>query len=108
MNHPTLLKLDDFQDLAPVRISLPAPLPIGTKLKLRFLVQRKNGGRTEVLNVDGEFKVTAVVVDARGYAKQLISVVAVGAAPTWRSIKNPATRKLGPTSRSKIKKTEVT
>ena len=107
MNYPTLLKLEDFDGLAPIRISLPAPLHIGTKLKLRFPIQRKNGGRTEVLNVDGEFKVTAVVIDARGDAKQLVSVAAVGAAPTWKSIKNPATRKLNPTSRAKIKKIAV-
>jgi hypothetical protein len=108
MNHPTLLKLDDVEDLAPVRISLPAPLHIGSRLKLRFPIQRRNGGRTEVLNVDGEFKVTSVLIDARGGAKQLISVAAVGAAPTWKSIKNPAIRKLNPTSRVRIKKTEVT
>ena len=108
MNHPTLLKLEDFDDLSPVRISLPAPLHIGTRLKLRFPIQRRNGGRTEVLNIDGEFKVTSVLIDARGDAKQLVSVASVGAAPTWKSIKNPATRKLNPTSRAKIKKTEVT
>lgn len=108
MNHPSLLKLDDIEDLAPIRISLPAPLHIGTRLKLRFPIQRRNGGRTEVLTVDGEFKVTGVVIDARGDAKQLVSVAAVGAAPTWKSIKNPAIIKLSPTSRLKIKKTEVT
>ena len=108
MNHPSLLKLDDVEDLAPIRISLPAPLHIGSRLKLRFPIQRRNGGRTEVLNVDGEFRVTGVVIDARGDAKQLVSVQSVGAAPTWKSIKNPAIRKLHPTSRSKIKKTEVT
>ena len=108
MNHPSLLKLDDVDDLAPIRISLPAPLHIGTRLKLRFPIQRRNGSRTEVLIVDGEFKVTGVLIDARGDAKQLVSVAAVGAAPTWKSIKNPAIRKLNPTSRSKIKKTEVT
>jgi hypothetical protein len=108
MNHPSLLKLEDIENLAPVRINLPAPLPIGTRIKLRFPLQRRNGGRTEVLQVDGEFKVTAVVIDARGDAKQLVSVSAVGLVPTWKSIKNPAIRKLNPTSRTKIKKTEVT
>lgn len=108
MNHQTLLKLEDFDDLAPIRISLPAPIHIGTRLKLQFPIQRKNGGRTEVLNVDGEFRVTEVVIDARGEAKQLVSVIATGAIPTWKSIKNPPVKRLSPTSRSKISKIRVT
>jgi hypothetical protein len=107
MNHPSLLKLEDMEDLAPIRISLPAPLPIGSRLKLQFTLHRRNGGRTEELQVNGEFKVTEVTIDARGDAKQVVSVSSTGIVPTWRSVKNTAVRRLKPTSRAKIQKTEV-
>lgn len=91
----TFLHLDDV-DAPKVHISLP-PLRIGDKVLLAFRLQRKHLGRDEVLTVQGEFRITSVVVDAtqRGGARQIIHVNALGVAPSWQAVKRKDPKVLG-------------
>ena len=65
---------------------------LGDRLQLKAVLHRQKGGRTEELHVDGEFRVTSLIVDARSRARQIIRVAAVGVAPTWKAIKNQPSR----------------
>ncbi len=94
----TVVQLADVKGQPKAKLELPR-LQIGDPVGLRFQLNRRNGGRTEVLEVDGQFRVTARGVDAsQGLPRQLLSAEAVGKAPTWRSVKNAAhgARRLGP------------
>lgn len=82
-------------------MELPSPMRLGDKIQLRFHLARQNNGRSEVLDVDGEFQVRSVSFDASsGSARQLLSVDCHGGVvPIWRAVKkaSPAPpRKLGP------------
>jgi len=84
----SIVKLLDVKGQPTAKLDLPGLLRIGDPLGLRFRIERQNGGRTEELAVDGQFRVAAVGVDASsGPSRQLLSVEAAGAVPTWRSIK---------------------
>lgn len=84
----SVAKLLDVKGQPTVMFDLPGPLHVGEPVGLRFRIERQNGGRTEELVVDGQFRVTAVGVDAAsGPARQLLSVESAGVVPTWRSIK---------------------
>jgi len=101
MLHPTVLELTEVTGKPKVRQDLPG-LVLGSKILLAFQLQRKNGSRTEELKVDGEFRVTSVLVDARvhsGPPIQIVTVVATKTDPTWKAIKNPSQprRKPAPT-----------
>lgn len=86
----SVVKLLDVKGQPAVKLDLPQ-LKIGDPVGLRFRVERQNGGRTEELVVDGQFRVAAVGVDASsGPSRQLLSVEAAGGVPTWRSIKKRA------------------
>jgi hypothetical protein len=86
----SVVKLLDVKGQPAVKLDLPQ-LKIGDPVGLRFRVERQNGGRTEELPVDGQFRVIAVGTDASsGPPRQLLSVEAAGAVPTWRSIKKRA------------------
>lgn len=74
-----------------LRIDLPL-MRLGDRIVLKAVLHRMKGGRTEELRLDGEFRVTSVVVDARGQARQILHVASVGITPTWRSIKNQPSR----------------
>ena len=87
----SVVKLLDVTGQPTVKLDLPGLLRIGDPLGLCFRIERQNGGRTEELRVDGQFRVAAVGVDASsGAARQLLSVEAAGGVPTWRSIKKRA------------------
>lgn len=97
MNQASIVKFDDVKQSPEVRMDLPSPIPLGSKLKLAFTLSRMNKGRSEELKVSGEFRVTSVITDlTRGKSKQVVTVSSVGLAPSWVAVKTP-TKKLAPT-----------
>lgn len=89
MNYfPSVLDFSDVKDSPRVKMSLPGPLPLGTRLLLNFSVRRKNGNRTEEFHASGEFKVIVSALDATGPTRQVVSVEAIRVAPSWRAVKN--------------------
>lgn len=95
----SVVKLSDVTSEPVIKLDLPGPLRIGDPLALRFKLRRQTGGRTELLEVDGKFRVCAVGIDASVHpSRQVLSVEAVLKPPTWRSVKKePAPgRRLGP------------
>ncbi len=84
----SVLKLDGVKGQPVVKIDLPR-LKVGDPIGLKFRIERQNGGRTEELRVDSQFRVVAVGYDASdGPTRQLLSVESAGRSPTWVSIKN--------------------
>jgi hypothetical protein len=98
MQPTTILVFSDLKDSPRVAKSLPDTLRIGDHLVLDLTVRRKNGGRTEELRVNGEFRVTSSVLDARTTPQRLVSVEALRVAPIWKAVKNPPSwaRKMPP------------
>jgi hypothetical protein len=87
----TVIELSDVAGKPKVKKELEGPLPIGMRIQLAFCVQRTNGGRLEVLEVRGQFRVTAVGLDtAQGVRRQVLTVDTVGSPPVWRSVKKRA------------------
>lgn len=83
----SIVKILDVKGDPEVKLDLPA-LKIGDPVALKFSVERKNGGRMEVLEVNGRFRVKEVGIDAqRAPQRQLLSVEAADKPPTWRSVK---------------------
>lgn len=94
----SIVQLEEVRGTPKAKLELPQA-QIGDPIALRFRIQRKTNGRTEVLDVDGQFRVTARGLDASsGPQRQLLSVEPIGAAPKWRSVKNDsqAPRRLSP------------
>jgi hypothetical protein len=96
----TIVELADVSGKPKVKMDLPSPMRIGDKVQLHFHLSRQNGGRSEVLDVSGEFRVRSVGFDASsGTARQVLSVETLGATPNWKAVKKsslPPPRKLGP------------
>jgi len=99
MTQASIVKFDDVKQSPEMRMDLPSPIPIGSKVRLAFTVTRTNKGRTEELRVNGEFQVTSVITDAsKGKPVQVVAVSSIGLAPSWVAVKSPpATKKLAPT-----------
>lgn len=99
MTPATIVELGDVTGRPKVKMDLP-PMRIGDRVQLRCRLARKNGGRNEVLDVVGEFRVTTTSLDASsGTARQLLVVESTGVAPAWRAVKKdslPPPRRLGP------------
>lgn len=100
--HPlTIIELSDVAGLPRVKMTLPVPMRQGDHVRLKFQLQRKNGGRNEVLSVSGDFRVTRALFDLSGdLPRQILSVESTGKAPAWRAVKGvqtPPRRPLGPT-----------
>lgn len=84
----TVIELSDVAGKPKVKKELEGPLPIGMRIQLAFNLQRLNGNRVEVLEVRGQFRVTAVGLDtAQGMQRQVLTVDAVGSPPLWRAVK---------------------
>lgn len=100
MTLTTLVELSDVSGKPKVKLALPAPLRLGDPVRLRFRLRRQNVGRTEVLDVDGPFRVTTVGFDAAGGPPRQVLTVesASGLSPTWKAIKKeaPAARRMAP------------
>lgn len=99
MTPATIVELGDVAGKPKVKQDLPSPLRNGDKVHLRFQLARQNGGRSEVLDVQGEFVIRSVRFDASdGPTRQLLTVESTGVAPSWRAVKKsslPPPRKLG-------------
>ena len=78
---------------AKAKLMLPVPLRVGDKINLLFRLQRQHNGRSEVLDVTGDFRVSSVQHTA---THQLLQVESLGKAPAWRAVKKQAARQLGP------------
>ena len=99
MTSATIVELEDVAGKPRVKMDLPSPLRIGDKLTFNFRVARQHTGRSEVLDVKGEFRVSQVSFDVTsGPARQILVVVSNGVPPAWRAVKkaSPPSRKLGP------------
>ena len=83
MQPSTLLDLSDVQGTPRVKLTLP-PLRVGDRVRLAFRVQRNHKGRHEVLDVSGDFRVTASVTTLE---HQHLSVESVGKTPSWRAVR---------------------
>lgn len=95
----TLLELSDVTGKPKVKLDLPAPLRVGERIRLAFHLRRHNGGRSEVLEVNGEFKVTAIGLDLAIYPhRQILTIDSVGVVPHWKAVKRrgPISRVLPP------------
>lgn len=82
-----------------VKLELPA-LRVGDPVVLKFRLERKTSGRTEVLDVGHRFRVLSVGFDASSQPpRQVVTAeTSDGRVPTWKSIKKrsePA-RRLSP------------
>jgi hypothetical protein len=90
VNPPTLLELSDVPNKPRVKMDLPT-LRVGERLRLAFTLKRQHGGRSEVLEVTGEFRIVTASTDASsGQARQLLAVEAIGKAPSWRAVRKSA------------------
>lgn len=94
MTPTTRIKLDDVNGQPMVLLSsVPCPLRVGDPLGLRFRVTRETHGRSEVLEVNGQFRVSAVGFDLSVHPhRQLLTVAALGKPPTWTSVRRPPQR----------------
>jgi hypothetical protein len=98
---PSIVDFSDVKDSPRVRMTLPGPLTLGTRLIIRTLVRRKNGSRTEELRIDGDFKVVSSSFDVTGSSRQLVTVEAVRVAPSWKAVRNvSASRRKPPPARA--------
>jgi len=91
----SLVKLDDVNGTPTVLIgALPYPLRIGDPLGLRFKIRRDGrAGRSELLTVNGQFRVTAIGFDASTLPRrQLLTVASIHKPPTWVSVKRAPPR----------------
>jgi hypothetical protein len=86
----TLLEISDVAGKPKVKTNLPQ-CQIGHRIQLHFCLRRKNAGRTEVLDVRGQFRVMAAGLDAASMPqRQVLSVESVGASPSWHAVKKNA------------------
>jgi hypothetical protein len=97
---PSVITFDEVKDSPSVRMDLPAIPSLGERILLRFVLRRRNGPRSEELHIEGEYRVTEVVLDTTcAPSKSRIKVQAKGLTPSWRAVRNQPTvhRRLAPT-----------
>jgi hypothetical protein len=102
MNLASIVVLSEVAGVPKVKMDLPSPLRIGDRLKLRFRVKRSNGGRVEVLDVDGEFRVRSLCFEP-GSNRQILDVETgeSGKVPAWRAVKKgPEFKRVIPPAKS--------
>lgn len=97
----TVLVFQDVKGCPSVIMGLPGSLRIGDRITLNLRLQRRNNGRTEVLEIKGDVRVTQTSLDATsGTPRQRLTVENAGVIPfVWKSVKNrpPWRRQLPPT-----------
>lgn len=98
MDTVTVLRLEDVNGQPIAKLGGIPSLRVGDPIGLKFKLKRSTNGRNEVLDVNGQFQVTAVGSDASCLPRrQLLSVSALVKPPTWRSVpKTSQKRVLGP------------
>ena len=85
MNPPSTIILTEVPGVPRVKMDLPS-LRIADRVALRFRVKRTTAGRSEVLDVAGDFRVSSVSFDP-STQRQVLEVEAVGKVPQWRAVK---------------------
>jgi hypothetical protein len=95
MNPATIVQFEDVLDKPKAKMDLPSPLRVGDRLQLRLRIARQKGGRNEILDVVGEFRIKVVSFDS---TRQILSVESMDAAPVWKAVKKTGgvRRKLSP------------
>lgn len=95
----SVIKLIGVNGEPVVKLELPS-LRVGDPVVLRFRLERKTAGRTEVLDVGHRFRVISVGFDASSRTPRQVLTVEVAdvKAPTWRSVKKrpEGSRRLSP------------
>jgi hypothetical protein len=84
MIQTSIVELSSIPGQPRVKLVLPIPLRLGDKLKLSFKLKRQNGGRLEVLDVQGEFRVMS---STQSVEHQYLSVESTGKEPAWRAVR---------------------
>lgn len=94
----TIVELSDVSGRPLVKLDLPL-LQVGAKIDLRFKLDRKNKGRTEILEVVGVYRIASVTTQLGRSFTQYLAVESMGAVPSWKAVKAkpPIVRRLGPT-----------
>ena|ERR1700679_2566498 len=89
MNLASIVVLTEVPGAPRAKMTLPPLLRLGDKITLRFRMRRVNKGRSEVLVIDGEYRISSTQYEA-GSNRQILEVEsASGIAPSWRAIKKP-------------------
>src|ERR1035437_4851430 len=95
----SLLVLTEVAGAPKVKMELPSTLRLGDKLALKLKLKRTNQGRSEVLEVQGDFRISSVSYDG---LRQILEVeTATGKVPSWRAVKRaPETKRVIPPAKS--------
>jgi hypothetical protein len=100
MNPPTIVVLCEVSGVPKVKMDLPV-LRAQDKVALHFRVKRLHAGRSEVLDVTGDFRVSAVSFNAKTRQQTVEVETVLGIVPSWRAIKRaPEFRRVIPPARS--------
>jgi len=95
----SLVELTDVNGSPVIKLELPR-LFVGDPVRLKFRLQRNKGGRTEVLEADNTFRITAVGFDTNTVPhRQVLSVETTQPKPpSWVAVKRSpeGPRKLPP------------
>lgn len=96
MERTTILSLSTLPGSPRVKTTLPGPLRVGDKVGLSFTLKRQHQGRTEILEVRGDWRVTASTTTALHFHLEV--ECASGVEPRWKAVKKdkPFVRRLGP------------
>jgi hypothetical protein len=95
----TVMELIDVKGRPKVRLTLPGPLRIGDRVRVCFRLQKRQNGRSFVLDVNDGIRVVGVSFDAStGHSRrQILAVECPSGTPTCKAIRNPPARILPPT-----------
>ena len=95
----SLLVLTEVAGVPKVKMELPSTLRLGDKLALKFKLKRTRQGRSEVLEVQGDFRISSVRYDG---LRQILEVeTAIGKVPSWRAVKRvPEAERVIPPAKS--------
>lgn len=102
MNLASVVVLSEVAGVPKVKMDLPSHLRLGDKLTLHFRVKRSNNGRSEILDVDGEFRISGLRYET-GSNRQIIEVETgtAGKVPSWRAVKKtPEFKRVIPPAKS--------
>ena len=102
MNHASVIILAEVAGVPRVKMHLPTQLRLGDRLPLHFRIKRTNAGRSEVLEVNGDFRVTSLSYEP-GTFRQILEVetASTGKVPSWRAVKRtPEFKRVIPPAKS--------
>lgn len=89
----SIVKLLDVKGEPKAKLDLPI-LRLGDPIQLRFRLERMTQGRSEVLEVNGRFRVSQVGFDhASSPPRQLLALECAERPPAWRAVRKRPTEK---------------